>query len=129
MASRVQNAQATHPQGKGPFHGDGASGLKPEILVGITDGPLYDSLSNNIISLNGDQHKRLRKLLTSLGIHDAHTVRDKLVADALAFFGDMPYADDITLVVLRRLPGRSEELVAAGARSSRTRAAVAGGRS
>src|SRR5436190_5567805 len=32
-------------------------------LVGITDGPLYDSLSRNIISLNGDQHKRLRKLV------------------------------------------------------------------
>src|SRR5204863_8015432 len=32
-------------------------------LVGITDGPLYDSLSRNIISLKGDQHKRLRKLV------------------------------------------------------------------
>jgi serine phosphatase RsbU (regulator of sigma subunit) len=37
-------------------------------------------------------------------------------------------ADDITLVVLRRLPETSEELVAAGAGSSRTRSAVAGGR-
>lgn len=34
-------------------------------LVGITDGPLWDSLSRNIISLNGDQHKRLRKLVHS----------------------------------------------------------------
>ncbi|HEY1357436.1 MAG TPA: cytochrome P450 [Thermoleophilaceae bacterium] len=32
-------------------------------LVGITDGPLYESLSNNIISLTGDQHRRLRKLV------------------------------------------------------------------
>jgi cytochrome P450 len=32
-------------------------------LVGITDGPLYDSLSRNIISLGGDQHKRLRRLV------------------------------------------------------------------
>jgi cytochrome P450 len=34
-------------------------------LVGITDGPIYDSLSNNIISLTGHQHKRLRKLVHS----------------------------------------------------------------
>jgi len=34
-------------------------------LVGISDGPLYDSLSNNIISLGGDQHRRLRKLVHS----------------------------------------------------------------
>jgi cytochrome P450 len=32
-------------------------------LVGITDGPLWDSLSNNIISLNGEQHRRLRRLV------------------------------------------------------------------
>jgi cytochrome P450 len=32
-------------------------------LVGITDGPLYESLESNIISLTGDQHKRLRKLV------------------------------------------------------------------
>jgi len=32
-------------------------------LVGITDGPLWDSLAQNIISLNGDQHRRLRRLV------------------------------------------------------------------
>ena len=32
-------------------------------MVGITDGPLWDSLSRNIISLNGDQHRRLRRLV------------------------------------------------------------------
>jgi cytochrome P450 len=32
-------------------------------MVGITDGPLYESLSNNIISLTGDQHRRLRRLV------------------------------------------------------------------
>src|SRR3954466_172383 len=32
-------------------------------LVGISGGPLYDSLSNNIISLTGDQHRRLRRLV------------------------------------------------------------------
>src|SRR5215207_9747233 len=37
-------------------------------LVGITDGPLYDSLSNNIISLTGEQHKRLRRL-----VHESFT--------------------------------------------------------
>jgi cytochrome P450 len=37
-------------------------------LVGITDGPLYDSLSGNIISLTGDQHRRLRRL-----VHDSFT--------------------------------------------------------
>ena len=37
-------------------------------LVGITDGPLWDSLSRNIISLNGDQHRRLRRL-----VHESFT--------------------------------------------------------
>jgi len=32
-------------------------------LVGIDGGPLYESLSNNIISLTGDQHRRLRRLV------------------------------------------------------------------
>jgi cytochrome P450 len=32
-------------------------------MVGIKDGPLYDSLSNNIISLTGEQHRRLRRLV------------------------------------------------------------------
>ena len=34
----VQNALKTHAQGRGAFHGDGASGLKPETLSGIGDG-------------------------------------------------------------------------------------------
>jgi cytochrome P450 len=37
-------------------------------LVGITDGPLYESLSSNIISLTGDHHRRLRRL-----VHDSFT--------------------------------------------------------
>jgi cytochrome P450 len=32
-------------------------------LMGITHGPLFESLSNNIISLTGEQHRRLRKLV------------------------------------------------------------------
>ena len=37
-------------------------------LVGIHDGPLYDSLARNIISLTGDQHRRLRRL-----VHESFT--------------------------------------------------------
>jgi cytochrome P450 len=43
-------------------------GVKMFELLGITDGPLYESLSRNIISLNGDQHRRLRSL-----VHDEFT--------------------------------------------------------
>lgn len=43
-------------------------GVKILELVGITDGPLYDSLASNIISLNGDGHRRLRRL-----VHDSFT--------------------------------------------------------
>src|SRR4029453_15934358 len=32
-------------------------------LLGLTEGALYESLSKNIITLNGDQHKRLRTLV------------------------------------------------------------------
>src|SRR3954447_20228971 len=38
-------------------------GVKMLELIGITDGPIYESLQSNIISLTGDQHKRLRKLV------------------------------------------------------------------
>ena len=38
-------------------------GVKILGLVGITEGPLYDSLSTNIISLTGEQHRRLRRLV------------------------------------------------------------------
>jgi cytochrome P450 len=38
-------------------------GLKMFELLGITEGPLHESLSKNIISLNGDQHRRLRALV------------------------------------------------------------------
>ena len=38
-------------------------GVKMFELLGITEGPLYESLSRNIISLNGDQHRRLRALV------------------------------------------------------------------
>jgi cytochrome P450 len=38
-------------------------GVKVLELVGITDGPLYESLQSNIISLTGDQHRRLRRLV------------------------------------------------------------------
>ena len=43
-------------------------GVKMFELLGVTDGPLYESLSKNIITLNGDQHRRLRTL-----VHDEFT--------------------------------------------------------
>jgi len=36
--NEVQTALASHRDGKGAFHGDGASGLKPDTLASITDG-------------------------------------------------------------------------------------------
>src|SRR5207247_2462896 len=36
--NEVQAAAQFFPRGRGPFHGDGKSGLKPERLVNITDG-------------------------------------------------------------------------------------------
>jgi prepilin-type N-terminal cleavage/methylation domain-containing protein/prepilin-type processing-associated H-X9-DG protein len=36
--NEVQLAQLSHPNGRGAFHGDGASGFKPETLPGIMDG-------------------------------------------------------------------------------------------
>ena len=38
-------------------------GVKMFELLGINEGPLYESLSRNIISLNGEQHRRLRALV------------------------------------------------------------------
>jgi cytochrome P450 len=38
-------------------------GVKMLELLGITEGPLYDSLASNIISLNGEGHRRLRRLV------------------------------------------------------------------
>jgi cytochrome P450 len=38
-------------------------GVKVLEMVGISDGPIYESLSRNIISLTGDQHRRLRRLV------------------------------------------------------------------
>ena len=43
-------------------------GVKALDLIGINEGPLYDSLASNIISLTGEQHRRLRKL-----VHHAFT--------------------------------------------------------
>jgi prepilin-type N-terminal cleavage/methylation domain-containing protein/prepilin-type processing-associated H-X9-DG protein len=49
--NEVQQAMAVHPQGRGAFHGDGYSGLKPETLASITDGT-----SNTIIV--GERHTK-----------------------------------------------------------------------
>lgn len=45
--------------------------------------------------------KRLRKVLQSLAHHDARTVRDLVLKDAMEFFRDQPPADDITVIVGR----------------------------
>ena len=36
--NEIQVAQSVHPSGRGAFHGDGQSGLKPERFTSITDG-------------------------------------------------------------------------------------------
>src|SRR5262249_44759275 len=49
--NEVQTALRAHSAGKGAFHGDGSSGLKPERMAGVTDG-----LSNTIFV--GERHTR-----------------------------------------------------------------------
>jgi prepilin-type N-terminal cleavage/methylation domain-containing protein len=49
--NEVQDAKAAHPAGRGLFHGDGASGMKPEKIANVTDG-----LSNTIIV--GERHTK-----------------------------------------------------------------------
>jgi prepilin-type processing-associated H-X9-DG protein len=49
--TEVQAALASHPGGKGAFHGDGASGMKPEKIANVTDG-----LSNTIFV--GERHTK-----------------------------------------------------------------------
>jgi prepilin-type N-terminal cleavage/methylation domain-containing protein/prepilin-type processing-associated H-X9-DG protein len=49
--NEVQDAKAVHPGGRGAFHGDGASGMKPEKIANVTDG-----LSNTIFV--GERHTK-----------------------------------------------------------------------
>ena len=53
-------------------------GIQMFELLGIDEGPLRESLSSNILVLNGDQHTRLRKL--------AHG-NDKRAIDEVTSFG------------------------------------------
>jgi prepilin-type N-terminal cleavage/methylation domain-containing protein/prepilin-type processing-associated H-X9-DG protein len=39
--NEVQAAQTSHPNGRGPYHGDGVSGFKPETMASIVDGTAY----------------------------------------------------------------------------------------
>jgi serine phosphatase RsbU (regulator of sigma subunit) len=45
--------------------------------------------------------KRLRRVLQRLSTQDARTIRDVVLKDAMDFFGNVPCADDITLIVGR----------------------------
>ncbi|HEX2015809.1 MAG TPA: cytochrome P450 [Solirubrobacteraceae bacterium] len=38
-------------------------GMKVAELFGVTDGPLYEEISRNILHINGDDHRRLRTLV------------------------------------------------------------------
>jgi cytochrome P450 len=38
-------------------------GMRLAELFGVTDGPLYDEIARNILTLNGDDHRRLRHLV------------------------------------------------------------------
>jgi cytochrome P450 len=38
-------------------------GMKVAELFGVTDGPLYDEIANNILHINGADHSRLRRLV------------------------------------------------------------------
>jgi prepilin-type N-terminal cleavage/methylation domain-containing protein/prepilin-type processing-associated H-X9-DG protein len=49
--NEVQDAKAAHSGGRGAFHGDGASGLKPDKIASVTDG-----LSNTIFV--GERHTK-----------------------------------------------------------------------
>jgi prepilin-type N-terminal cleavage/methylation domain-containing protein len=49
--NEVQDAKAAHPAGRGAFHGDGYSGLKPERMADVTDG-----LSNTLFV--GERHTK-----------------------------------------------------------------------
>ena len=49
--NEVQNAKTNHPGGRGAFHGDGSSGLKPDKIASVTDG-----LSNTIFV--GERHTK-----------------------------------------------------------------------
>jgi serine phosphatase RsbU (regulator of sigma subunit) len=91
----------------------------PSPLIGDLDDPafvtgelamhpeeLFILYTDGLIECTNQQHemygfRRLRKRLVQLGHHDARSVRDLVLEDALAFFGDMRHADDITLLVGR----------------------------
>jgi cytochrome P450 len=38
-------------------------GLKMAEIFGVTEGPLFEEISHNILSLNGEDHRRLRNLV------------------------------------------------------------------
>ena len=92
----------------------------PSSLVGDTDTPEFAArelqlepdqfflmYTDGLVECTNAAHevygfKRLRRVLQSISQHqDARSARDVIVQDAYKFFGDMPHADDITMVLGR----------------------------
>jgi serine phosphatase RsbU (regulator of sigma subunit) len=70
--------------------------MQPQQLILLyTDGLI--ECTNTAQEMYG--FKRLRKLLTSVANRDARSVRDLIIENAASFYGDMPRADDITVIV------------------------------
>jgi len=81
-----------------PNFAPGELQLQPEeMFVLYTDGLI--ECTNREKKMYG--FRRLRRALQQSAGHDARSVVDLVLKDALGFFGDMPYNDDITLVVGR----------------------------
>jgi serine phosphatase RsbU (regulator of sigma subunit) len=91
----------------------------PSALIGDVDDPgfswgehqfqpeqLFMLYTDGLVECTNANHemygfKRLRVLLEKVGHQDARTVRDRIISNALEFFGDMTHADDITIIVGR----------------------------
>lgn len=107
---------AINPQGKSQV---GTLATAPSSLIGDVDAPefswgehqfapeqLFVLYTDGLIECTdtaGEMYgfKRLRGVLQQLAHQDARTVRDTVMREALAFFGDMTHADDITVIVGR----------------------------
>jgi len=66
-------------------------GMRVAEIFGVTDGPLFEEISRNIININGDDHRRLRNLvnpaLTPRAIERYRPVMREFLADLVDGFG------------------------------------------